>query len=118
MVASESGREVVPDYSLSSHVAPLGLAFYTADSLLQEYRGGAFVGEHGSWDRPRFNGYNVVFVPFSGERPSGKAEDSLRDLRPGWKTRCAEGLDRGLGRQFHRSFYEQRLDERPQEVVQ
>jgi hypothetical protein len=81
------------------------------------YRGGAFVGEHGSWDRPRFNGYKVVFIPFSGGRPSGKAEDSLRDLRPGCKNRCAEGLDRGLGRQFHRSFYEQRLDERPQEGV-
>src|SRR5258708_37673507 len=37
--------------------------------------GGALVGEHGSWDRPRFNGYKVVFVPFSGGRPSGKAED-------------------------------------------
>jgi hypothetical protein len=38
-------------------------------------RGGAFVGEHGRWDRPRFNGYKVFFVPFSGGRPSGKAED-------------------------------------------
>jgi glucose/arabinose dehydrogenase len=68
-------KAIVPDYSLSSHVAPLGLAFYTADSLPQKYRGGAFVGEHGSWDRPRFNGYKVVFVPFSGGRPSGKSED-------------------------------------------
>jgi glucose/arabinose dehydrogenase len=32
----------------------------------ENYRGGAFVGEHGSWDRPRFNGYKVLFVPFSG----------------------------------------------------
>jgi hypothetical protein len=94
-------KAIVPDYSLSSHVAPLGLAFYTADSLPQKYRGGAFVGEHGSWDRPRFNSYKVVFVPFSGGRPSGKTEDSLRDLRPRCKNRCAEGLDRGLGRQFH-----------------
>jgi glucose/arabinose dehydrogenase len=68
-------KAIVPDYALSSHVAPLGLAFYTADSLPQKYRGGAFVGEHGSWDRPRFNGYKVVFVPFSGGRPTGKAED-------------------------------------------
>jgi glucose/arabinose dehydrogenase len=68
-------KAIVPDYALSSHVAPLGLAFYTADSLPQKYRGGAFVGEHGSWDRPRFNGYKVVFVPFSGGRPNGKAED-------------------------------------------
>ena len=68
-------KAIVPDYSLSSHVAPLGLVFYTADSLPQKYRGGAFVGEHGSWDRRIFNGYKVVFVPFSGGHPSGKAED-------------------------------------------
>ena len=68
-------KAIVPDYALSSHVAPLGLAFYTADGLPQKYRGGAFVGEHGSWDRYQFNGYKVVFVPFSGGRPNGKAED-------------------------------------------
>jgi glucose/arabinose dehydrogenase len=68
-------KAIVPDYALSSHVAPLGLTFYTADSLPKKYRGGAFVGEHGSWDRPEFNGYKVVFVPFSGGRPNGKAED-------------------------------------------
>jgi glucose/arabinose dehydrogenase len=68
---------VIPDYALSSHVAPLGLAFYTADSLPQKYRGGAFVGEHGSWDRPQFNGYKVVFVPFRAGHPNGKAEDAV-----------------------------------------
>jgi glucose/arabinose dehydrogenase len=68
-------KAIVPDYALSSHVAPLGLAFYTADSLPNKYRGGAFVGEHGSWDRPQFNGYKVVFVPFRGGHPNGKAED-------------------------------------------
>ncbi len=68
-------KAIPPDYALSSHVAPLGLAFYTAQSLPQKYRGGAFIGEHGSWDRGRFNGYKVVFVPFSGGHPSGKAED-------------------------------------------
>jgi hypothetical protein len=56
-------------------VAPLGLAFYTGDSLPQKYRGGAFVGEHGSWNRDRFNGYKVNFVPLSSGRPTGKAED-------------------------------------------
>jgi glucose/arabinose dehydrogenase len=68
-------RAIVPDYALSSHVAPLGLAFYEGAGLPARYRGGAFVGEHGSWDRYRFNGYKVVFVPFSGGRPNGKAED-------------------------------------------
>jgi glucose/arabinose dehydrogenase len=68
-------KAIVPDYALSSHVAPLGLAFTTADALPQPYRGGAFVGEHGSWDRGDFNGYKVVFVPFSRGHPNGKAQD-------------------------------------------
>ena len=68
-------KAIPPDYALSSHVAPLGLAFYTANSLPQKYHGGAFIGEHGSWDRQQFNGYKVVFVPFSSGHPSGKAED-------------------------------------------
>jgi glucose/arabinose dehydrogenase len=68
-------KAIPPDYALSSHVAPLGLTFYTADNLPAKYKGGAFVGEHGSWDRGHFNGYKVVFVPFKGGKPSGKAED-------------------------------------------
>jgi glucose/arabinose dehydrogenase len=68
-------KAIVPHYALSSHVAPLGLAFYTADALPDKYRGGAFVGEHGSWNRPQLNGYKVVFVPFRGGRPNGNAED-------------------------------------------
>lgn len=68
-------KAIPPDYALSSHVAPLGLAFYTGDSFPTQYKGGAFVGEHGSWDRGHFNGYKVVFVPFKEGKPSGKAED-------------------------------------------
>jgi glucose/arabinose dehydrogenase len=68
-------KAIPPDYALSSHVAPLGMTFYTADALPDKYRGGAFVGEHGSWDRMQFNGYKVVFVPFKDGKPSGKAED-------------------------------------------
>jgi glucose/arabinose dehydrogenase len=68
-------KAIVPDYALSSHVAPLGLAMYTGTELSESYRGGAFVGEHGSWDRTPLNGYKVVFVPFSGGKPSGPAQD-------------------------------------------
>jgi glucose/arabinose dehydrogenase len=70
-------KAIVPDYALSSHVAPLGLAFNTGHGLPAKYRGGAFVGEHGSWDRGKFNGYKVVFVPFSAGHPNGKAEDAV-----------------------------------------
>jgi hypothetical protein len=68
-------KAIVPDYALSSHVAPLGLAIYTRNNLPAIYRGGAFVSEHGSWDRTPLNGYKVVFVPFSGGKPSGIAQD-------------------------------------------
>jgi glucose/arabinose dehydrogenase len=66
---------IPPDYALSSHVAPLGLAFYTGTDLPPAYQGGAFVGEHGSWDRSPFNGYRVVFVPFKDGKPNGTTQD-------------------------------------------
>jgi glucose/arabinose dehydrogenase len=68
-------KAIAPDYALSSHVAPLGLAFNTGSGLPAAYAGGAFVGEHGSWNRRAFNGYKVIFVPFKDGRPSGKARD-------------------------------------------
>lgn len=74
---------VVPDYALSSHVAPLGVAFYTGSNLPMQYRGGAFVGEHGSWDRNPLNGYKVVYVPFSDGRPSGPAQDVVTGFLDG-----------------------------------
>jgi len=68
-------KAIPPDYALSSHVAPLGMVFYSANALPQSYRGGAFVGEHGSWNRTPLNGYKVVYVPFSGGKPNGAAQD-------------------------------------------
>jgi glucose/arabinose dehydrogenase len=68
-------KAIIPDYSLSSHVAPLGMAMYTGADLPANYRSGAFVAEHGSWNRTPLNGYKVVFVPFSGGQPSGPAQD-------------------------------------------
>jgi glucose/arabinose dehydrogenase len=77
-------KAIAPDYALGSHVAPLGLAFYTATNLPQQYRGGAFVGEHGSWNRPNLNGYKVVFIPFKDGKPNGMAQDG-RDRFPEWR---------------------------------
>jgi glucose/arabinose dehydrogenase len=70
-------RALVPDYALGAHVAPLGLTFYEANLLPQRYKGGAFVGLHGSWNRNPLSGYKVVFVPFSAGRPAGKLDDVL-----------------------------------------
>lgn len=92
-------KAIAPDYALSSHVAPLGMAFYTAAALPPQYRGGAFVGEHGSWDRGHLNGYKVVYVPFAGGRPSGKAVDVVTGFVDGdGKARgrpVAVAVDRG-----------------------
>ena len=68
---------VVPDVFIQSHSAPLGLAFYDAQKFPEHYRGGLFVGLHGSWNRSPLAGYKVVFIPFAGGKPSGPAEDFL-----------------------------------------
>jgi glucose/arabinose dehydrogenase len=70
-------KAIVPDYALGSHVAPLGLAFNEKQSLGKNYADGAFIGQHGSWNRKPRSGYNVVFVPFSGGKPSGDPVDVL-----------------------------------------
>ncbi|MEZ3500331.1 sorbosone dehydrogenase family protein [Pantoea sp. KPR_PJ] len=63
-------KAIKPDYALSSHVAPLGLFFYQGENMPQ-YRGGAFVSEHGSWNRTPLNGYQVVWVKFENGKPVG-----------------------------------------------
>ena len=83
-------QAVVPDYALGPHTASLGLAFYTGTLLPARYRGGAFVGQHGSWNRRPFSGYRVVFVPFVDGRPAGLPEDVL--------TGFLDGAGHALGR--------------------
>jgi glucose/arabinose dehydrogenase len=70
-------KAVVPDYGLGSHVAPLGLAFATGAKLGPLLASGAFVGEHGSWNRKPHSGYKVVYVPFAGGKPNGPPLDVL-----------------------------------------
>ena len=70
-------RAVVPDYALGAHTASLGLVFYRAQLLPEHYRGGAFVGQHGSWNRNPPSGYQVIYVPFADGHPSGPPEEIL-----------------------------------------
>jgi glucose/arabinose dehydrogenase len=64
-------KAIKPDYAIGSHVAPLGLLFYTGGNLPARYRGGAFIGEHGSWDRSPLSGYAVAYVAFENGKPVG-----------------------------------------------
>lgn len=70
-------KTLVPDFSLGAHTASLGLTFYDGDKFPKKYRNGAFIGQHGSWNRSEFVGYKVAFVPFENGKPSGKTEDFL-----------------------------------------
>jgi glucose/arabinose dehydrogenase len=70
-------KAIVPDIPLDNHSASLGLAFYNKNEFPYKFKGGAFVGQHGSWNRSKLNGYKVIFVPFKNGKPSGKAEDFL-----------------------------------------
>ncbi|MGZ3789006.1 MAG: PQQ-dependent sugar dehydrogenase [Bacteriovorax sp.] len=70
-------KAIVPDVTLGAHAAPLGLTFYGKKAFPPKYQGGAFITEHGSWNRSVFAGYKVVFVPFQNGRPSGMPEDFL-----------------------------------------
>ncbi|MBY9064748.1 sorbosone dehydrogenase family protein [Sphingomonas yunnanensis] len=80
-------RAIAPDYALGSHVAPLGLAFYTGESFPAGYRGGAFVGEHGSWNRTEPHGYKVAFIAFRDARPVGMPRDFVTGFLKDGKAR-------------------------------
>jgi len=68
-------KTIVPDVLLGSHVAVLDALFYTGKMFPKEYEGGAFLARHGSWNRSKRVGYDVVFLPFKAGRPAG-------DLKP------------------------------------
>jgi glucose/arabinose dehydrogenase len=72
-----AAKAIVPDVPVGPHTASLGLAFYNKNAFPAKYKNGAFVGQHGSWNRSKISGYKVLFVPFANGKPSGKPEDFL-----------------------------------------
>ena len=68
---------IAPDYALGAHTASLGLVFNDGPALGPQFQGGAFIGQHGSWNRSEPSGYKVIYVPFAGGRPSGAPVDVL-----------------------------------------
>ena len=76
-------KAIVPDVALGAHTASLGLAFDEQNALPGKYKGGAFIGQHGSWNRSSLVGYKVAFVPFSGGKPASGPEDFLTGFMTG-----------------------------------
>ncbi|MBK1969772.1 MULTISPECIES: PQQ-dependent sugar dehydrogenase [Brevundimonas] len=85
-------RAIRPDYALGSHTASLGLTFY-AGTLLPQWRNGAIIGQHGSWNRNPPSGYKVIFVPFRDGRPDGPPQDVLT----GFRNARGEAMGRPVG---------------------
>jgi len=67
---------------LGAHVAPLQFAFYTGKQFPRSYWGGAFVAEHGSWNRATRSGYQVAFVAFKDGKPLADPVPFLTGLVP------------------------------------
>ncbi|MDN4014960.1 sorbosone dehydrogenase family protein [Chryseobacterium gambrini] len=70
-------KTIVPDVSLGSHTASLGLTFYTGSQFPEKYKNGAFIGQHGSWNRSSLVGYQVAFVPFANGKPAASYQPFL-----------------------------------------
>src|SRR6266852_59050 len=75
-------RAIIPDVLLGAHVAPLQFAFYTAKQFPESYWGGAFVAEHGSWNRAKRSGYQIAFVAFKNGKPSANPVPFMTGLVP------------------------------------
>jgi glucose/arabinose dehydrogenase len=84
---------IKPDYALGPHTASLGLTFAEGAALPPAFSSGAFVGQHGSWNRKPHSGYKVIYVPFSGGRPAGRPVDVLT----GFLTADAKAQGRPVG---------------------
>ena len=89
-------QAIMPDYALGSHVAALGLSFATGGGFGGAFSQGAFIGEHGSWNRQDLSGYKVVWVPFTNGRPNGQPVDFLT----GFLTEGGEARGRPVGVAF------------------
>jgi len=86
-------KAIAPDYAVGPHTASLGLAFAEGSTLPAPFTEGAFIGQHGSWNRKPHSGYKVIFVPFSAGKPSGQPVDVLS----GFLNQDEEAMGRPVG---------------------
>jgi glucose/arabinose dehydrogenase len=86
-------KAIAPDYALGAHTASLGLVFYAGNLMPKHFMGGAFIGQHGSWNRQPRSGYKVIFVPFINGHPAGTPEDILT----GFVSAQGDALGRPVG---------------------
>lgn len=86
-------KAIAPDYAVGPHTASLGLTFAQGSKLPPAFSNGAFIGQHGSWNRKPHSGYKVIFVPFEGGQPKGQPVDVLT----GFLDQDEEAMGRPVG---------------------
>ncbi|WP_256830081.1 sorbosone dehydrogenase family protein [Pseudomonas sp. Pse1] len=86
-------KAIAPDYAVGPHTASLGLTFAEGSKLPAPFTEGAFIGQHGSWNRDPHSGYKVIFVPFHNGKPSGVPVDVLS----GFLNKDEEAMGRPVG---------------------
>ncbi|PRA59387.1 MULTISPECIES: sorbosone dehydrogenase family protein [Pseudomonas] len=86
-------KAIAPDYAVGPHTASLGLTFAEGSKLPAPFTEGAFIGQHGSWNRDPHSGYKVIFVPFHNGKPSGVPVDVLS----GFLNKDEEAMGRPAG---------------------
>jgi len=89
-------KAIVPDVPIGSHTASLGLLFYTDKSFPSRYQNGAFITQHGSWNRSVISGYKVIFIPFRNGKPSGAPEDFLTGFTDNLEKSTVHGRPVGI----------------------
>jgi glucose/arabinose dehydrogenase len=89
-------KAIIPDVLLGAHVAPLQFTFYTAKEFPEQYHGGAFIAEHGSWNRAARNGYQVAFVGFKDGKAVADPVPFLTGMVPDAKGKNVNGRPVGL----------------------
>jgi glucose/arabinose dehydrogenase len=89
-------RAIIPDVLIGAHVAPLQFTFYTGTQFPEGYRGGAFIAEHGSWNRATRSGYQIAFVAFQDGKPSADPVPFLSGLVPDPKSEDVYGRPVGV----------------------
>ncbi|MGH9393951.1 MAG: PQQ-dependent sugar dehydrogenase, partial [Terriglobales bacterium] len=89
-------QAIVPDVLLRAHIAPLQFQFYEASQFPAAYRHGAFLAEHGSWNRSTRQGYDVMFIPFRNGKPSGAPQPFLQGFIPDASERGVYGRPVGV----------------------
>ena len=84
-------KTIPPALLIQAHSAPIGIAFYNGTMFPPQYRGAAFVGLHGSWNRERRTGYKIISIPFRNGRPSGGYDDFVVGWSPDERDRRVWG---------------------------